>query len=111
MKLPADSLIPMEKLTRYLLVPQTRADKSAFLARAGYTRENPEHLFLDLTSQILPLDAVPAERNQFGDYFEIHGPLRGPNGVTLRVKTIWIRDGLSNGVRFVTLIPDKTEMP
>jgi hypothetical protein len=107
-KLPADSLIPTEKLTRYLLVPQARADKSAFLGRAGYTLQNPEDLLLDLRQQILPLDAAPAERNQFGEYFEICGPLQGPNGATLRVKTIWIRDALSNTVRFVTLLPDKT---
>jgi len=107
MKLPADSLIALEKLTRYLLVPQARADKSAYLARAGYTLENASDLLLDLRQQILPLDARPTEHNQFGEYFEIRGPLRGPNGVTLRVKTIWIRDALSNAVRFVTLVPDK----
>ena len=39
-KLPADSLIPLEKLTCYLLVRLARADKSAFLARAGYTLAN-----------------------------------------------------------------------
>jgi hypothetical protein len=107
-KLPADSLVPLDKLTRYLLVPQARADKSAFLARAGYTLQNPDALRLVLSRQILPLDAAPAGRNQFGEYFEIRGPLRGPNGVTLRVKTIWMRDGLSNSVRLVTLLPDQT---
>ena len=110
MKLPADSLIPTEKLTRYLLVPQARADKSAFLARAGYTLQNASDLLLDLRLQILPLDAAPTEVNQFGEFFEIRGALRGPNGVTLRVKTIWIQDALSNTVRFVTLLPDKTRM-
>lgn len=110
MKLPADSLIPLEKLTHYLLVPQARADKSAFLARAGYTLQNSTDLLLDLRRQILPLDAAPREQNQFGEYFEIRGPLRGPNGVTLRVKTIWIRDALSGTARLVTLLPDKTRM-
>lgn len=111
MKLPADSLVALEKLTRYLLVPQARADKSAYLARAGYTLENPADLLLDLRQQILPLEALPTERNQFGEYFEIRGTLRGPNGVTLQVKTIWIQDALSNAVRFVTLIPNKTRTP
>ena len=66
MKLPADSLIPFEKLTRYLLVPLARADKSAFLARAGYTPETAERLIHDLRSQMLPLDAMPAGANQLG---------------------------------------------
>ena len=91
MKLPADSGIPLQKLLQYLLVPLTRADKSKFLARAGYTTENAARLMADIRSQILSLDATPAGTTKFGDFFEIRGTLRGPNGVSLRVKTIWIR--------------------
>jgi len=43
MKLPADAIIAAEKVTRYLLVSQTRGDKSAFLARGGYTIENADN--------------------------------------------------------------------
>lgn len=109
MKLPADSEIPLAKLTHYLLVPQVKADKSKFLARAGYTTANAPHLIQDIRSQILPLDAVFAGTTKFGDFFEIHGPLRGPNGVSLRVKTIWIREHLQSYVRLVTLLPDKSK--
>jgi hypothetical protein len=42
MKLPADTVIAPEKVTKYLLVRQARGDKSAFFARAGYTTANPE---------------------------------------------------------------------
>jgi hypothetical protein len=107
MRLPADARIPPEKLTRYLLVPLARADKSAFLASAGYTLENPERLLQDLRSQLLPLDATPAGTNQFGEYYEIRGTLRGPSGVALRLKTIWMREHLSGATRFITLLPDK----
>ena len=48
MKLPADAIIAPEKLTRYLLVRHARGDKSAFLARAGYTLENADQLLGDL---------------------------------------------------------------
>jgi hypothetical protein len=48
MKLPADAIIAAEKVTRYLLVRQTRGDKSAFLARGGYTLENAAQLLNDL---------------------------------------------------------------
>jgi hypothetical protein len=109
MKLPPDSLIPLEKLTRYLLVPQKRSDKSAFLLRGGYTKNNPEQLRADLRSLILPLNAAPAGSTKFGDFFEIRGVLHGPNGKNLRVKTIWIRENLRGTVRFVTLLPDKTK--
>ena|SRR5208282_2224194 len=109
MKLPADSEIPLAKMTRYLLVPLPRGDKSKFLARAGYTAENGARLIADIRSQILPLDAMPAGFTKFGDLFEICGLLRGSNGVSLRVKTIWIREHLRGNVRFVTLLPDKSK--
>lgn len=53
MKLPEDSHIAPEKLTRYLLVPQTRGDKSAYLALAGYRLDNFTTLLTDLRAQIL----------------------------------------------------------
>jgi hypothetical protein len=109
MKLPADSEIPLPKLLQYLLVSLTRADKSKFLARAGYTIENAPQLIQDLRTQILSLDAASAGMTKFGDFFEIRGTLRGPNGVSLRVKTIWIREHLQGGARFVTLLPDKSK--
>jgi hypothetical protein len=107
MKLPPDSQIAAEKITHYLLVPLSRGDKSLFLSRAGYTREDPLQLLDDLRTQILPLDAFAAGENKFGKYFEVRGLLRGPNGVCLRVRTIWMKEHLSNGTKFVTLIPDK----
>lgn len=107
MKLPPDALIATEKLTHYLLVRQSRADKSQFLAKAGYDLANADQLLADLRRQILPLEADPAETNQFGDFFEIRGRLTGPNGIELRVRTIWLTDRLSGRTKFVTLLPDK----
>ena len=107
MKLSSDTFIAPEKLTRYLLVRQARADHAHFLAPAGYRLENAGQLLADLRRPILPLDAEPVEKNQFGDFFEIRGTLTGPNGVVLRVRTIWLLDRLSGGAKFVTLLPDK----
>lgn len=70
MKLPASTIIATDKFTRYLLVPQARGDKSAFLAGAGYTLENVDQLLDDLRTQILPLEAVPLESGKFGQYYE-----------------------------------------
>ena len=44
MKLPADSLIAEDKLTRYLLVSQAHGDKSAYLAQVGYALRNADTL-------------------------------------------------------------------
>jgi len=107
MRLPADATIAEDKLTRYLLLPQARGDKSILLARAGYTRENADQLLRDLRTQILPLEAAALESNKFGRYYEIRGTLIGPNGVPLAVCTIWITEHLSGATKFVTLIPGK----
>jgi hypothetical protein len=107
MRLPPDTTIAEDKLTRYLLMPQARGDKSAFLAQAGYGRENMRHLLRDLRTQILPLEAQRLESNTFGQYYEVRGTLTGPNGVILPVRTIWMTEHLSGVTKFVTLIPDK----
>ena len=104
-KLPADAVIAPEKLTRYLLVRQARGDKSAFLARAGYTAANPDRLLHDLRSQMLAQDAAPLEATPFGQLYEILAPLTGPNGTTLRIRSIWMKEHLSGVTKFITLMP------
>lgn len=105
MRLPAETTIAEDKLTRYLLLPQARGDKSAFLAKAGYTLGNTDQLLRDLRAQILPLEAGALESNKFGRYYEIRGTLTGPNGATLALRTIWMTEHLSGATKFVTLIP------
>lgn len=107
MRLPPDTTIAEDKLTRYLLMPQARGDKSAFLAQAGYRLDNADRLLRDLRIQLLPLEAQRLESNTFGQYYEIRGTLTGPNGVVLPVRTIWMTEHLSGVTKFVTLIPDK----
>ena len=106
MKLPEDSHIAPEKLTRYLLVPQARGDKSAYLSLAGYTLENFTTLLTDLRAQILNQDAAALEATSYGQLYEIRAPLVGPSGRTLRVRTIWMTEYLSGVTKFITLIPD-----
>ncbi len=107
MNLPPHATIALEKLTHNLLVPQTRGDKSAFLNRAGYNAENADQLLRDLRSQLLPLDATPLQTTKFGQFFETRGALTGPNDVTLRVRSIWMKEPLSGQTKFITLIPDR----
>ena len=107
MRLPPDATIAEDKLTRYLLLPQARGDKSAFLAQAGYGQENMQHLLRDLRTQILPLEAQRLESNTFGQYYEVRGTLTGPNGMALMVRTIWMTEHLSGITKFITLIPGK----
>jgi hypothetical protein len=64
LKLPSNTVIAKEKATEYLLVPQARGDKSAFLELAGYTRVHAEQLLGDLREQ-LRFVAVPTKSNKF----------------------------------------------
>ena len=105
MKLPSDTVIAREKVTNYLLVRQDRSDKSAFLERAGYSALNPEKLIADLALLVGQSEAALVEENKFGRYYEIVGTLRGPLGIRLRVRTIWMTEHLSGITKFVTLIP------
>ena len=105
MKLPADAVIAPEKLTLYLLRWRPEDDKSAFLARAGYTLENPDRLRHDIQTQLLPLDAEFVEATEYGPKYLIRGSLRGPNGRELPVVTIWMIEEASQQTKFITLYP------
>lgn len=111
MKLPADAQIAPEKLTKYLLVKRPVGDKSEFLKGAGYTLDNSERLEEDIRKQILVLDAVSLEKTNYGELFEIRGSLAGPNGTTLKVKTVWMRELRTGITKFITLYPDKGVVP
>ncbi len=107
MKLPGDALIASEKLTKYLLVKRPVGDKSEILKQAGYTVNNWSRLEQDIRDQILTKDAVSIERTPYGELFEIRGPLTGPNGQTLRLRTAWMRESETGITKFITLYPDK----
>jgi len=105
MKLPADTIIARDKVIRYLLVRQSRSDKAAFLERGGYSLANPEALITGLAAIRNGSEAQMVDNNEFGRYYEVVGVLRGPTGIDLRVKTIWMTEHLSGATKFITLIP------
>ena len=107
MKLPSDALIASEKLTKYLLVKRPVGDKSEFLKQAGYTVNNWSRLEQDIRDQILTKDAVLIERTPYGELFEIRALLTGPNGQSLRLRTVWMQESETGIKKFITLYPDK----
>jgi hypothetical protein len=106
-RLPGDALIASEKLTKYLLVKRPVGDKSEFLKQAGYTVSNWSRLEQDMRDQILTKDAVSIERTPYGELFEIRALLTGPNGQSLRLRTVWMRESGNGMTKFITLYPDK----
>ena len=107
MKLPKNAVIATEKIIDYLLKWQPDNDKSKFLARAGYSAENWRRLLEDIRTQILPIKAELTSKTAYGDLFRIRGKLLGPNGISLRVITIWMAEYASRQTKFITLFPDK----
>lgn len=106
MKLPADAIIPREKLTNYLLVSKRKNDKSAFLAQAGFTKENPDLLEYAIRQLISENEAIFDGQNEYGTFYRVVGNLVGPSGVLSSV-TIWIQRTREDHYRFVTLKPVK----
>ncbi len=106
MKLSQDSIIEPRKISHYLLRPLEDSDKSAFLAMAGYSRENSERLLDDIRSQLLPLDALRIGPFDYGVKYAIRGVLSCPNGRSLRVFSIWANLKSTGETRFITLYPD-----
>ncbi len=105
---PSDVVIPSEKLTRYLLIPRVRNDKSKFLGQAGFTTENPAVLEQAIRDLIARNDVVQERENRYGIFYRVSGELVGPSGI-LSVVTIWIVRAIDGKFRFVTLKPDKDE--
>ena len=107
MKILPEAIIPMEKLTAYLLVEREWDDKSKFLARAGFDRENPHLLLAAIRELAAKAEAVEDRKSEYGVFLRAEGGLAGPNGRILTVATIWLRSQHDGRVRFVTLKPQK----
>lgn len=105
MKIPSDAIIADEKLTRYLLVPQERNDKSKFLAQAGFTQDNPDDLKTALRRLADEAEAVEDETTEYGTAYLVEGWLEGKDQ-KLSVVTVWFKRN-EGGFYFVTIKPKK----
>lgn len=107
MKIPEDAIIPDDKMTRYLLVPKPRNDKSKFLAQAGFTSEDPEILKAAIRALASRENAVEDEDNEYGTFYRVVGELVGEDGIALSVVTIWLKRPSDGKFYFITLKPLK----
>jgi hypothetical protein len=110
MKIPAhEAIVPRDKLTHYLLIRRVEDDKSRYLERAGFTRDNPGDLEEALYKLLVDNEAVKEQGNIYGQYYRVEGELVGTNDVALPVVTIWIVKAADEAQKyhFVTLFPGK----
>ncbi|HEV7519193.1 MAG TPA: hypothetical protein VGR07_23130, partial [Thermoanaerobaculia bacterium] len=75
MKIPSDAIIPMEKLTAYLLIDREWDDKSKFLAQAGFVRENPHLLLAAIRELAATAEAVEDKKSEYGVFLRAEGGL------------------------------------
>jgi hypothetical protein len=106
-KIPDDAIIPEEKLTRYLLVPRLKDDKSKYLAQAGFTQANSEDLLTAIRQLIVNNEAIEDNVNEYGVFYLVEGTLQGINNNNLAVITVWLQSKYDESFRFITLKPKK----
>lgn len=104
MRIPANAVIPPDKITNYLLVPKKSGDKSKYLLRAGFTLATAALLEAEIRRVTAGSDAIHDRVRQHGTYYNVFGSLIGPSGVALPVKLIWLHR-LDDLFTFVTLVP------
>ena len=106
MKIPPDGMIPREKLTRYLLVPLGKDDKSKYLAQSGFGAAAASLLEAEIRRLTAETDAVVSRVREHGVFYTVSGTIVGPATVPLAVKLVWLKrvDGVFS---FVTLIPQR----
>ena len=109
MKVPnaARAVIAAEKLTGYILnVSHKRGGpKARLLVSFGYRSDNPQSLESDLRRQHLSLDVTRTHENAYGVVYEIEGPIKTPNGRSVRFCTVWQVDTGTDVPRFITMYP------
>ena len=110
MYIPANAVIAEEKLTQYLLVSKTRNDKSKFLARGGFTPDNPEELKAAIRQLADRGEARFEKTTEYGTSFQVKGVLQGVNAHDLPVVLVWFQRSADNLFYFVTLKPDQGSM-
>ena len=83
--------IDVEKLRGYLLSPTHPVGrfKARFFAALGYSADEWQTLEADLRIQHLSQDAEPGEPLPYGQPFTIRAILKGPNGESAPVVSIW----------------------
>jgi hypothetical protein len=109
MRIPDGAIIPQEKIVDYLLAPRPWDDKSRFLARAGFTADDPLELERAIRQMVERHEALDDGENEYGTFYRVVGELDGPNGVSLPVILIWLQWKADGMFHFVTLKPYRSQ--
>ena len=102
-----NAVVEAEKLRDYLLSPNHPIGKfkSAFFRSVGYQAEEYHQLAADFLG-LLVGEAEQGIGNKFGETYVVKGVLKGPNGRSAPVVTVWIILAGQSIPRFVTAYPE-----
>lgn len=103
----ASAEIDSQKLHAYLLSPSHPIGrfKARFFAALGYSVAGWQALDRDLRAQHLTQDAVAGDETTGGRLFTIRAILKGPNGDSALVRSVWFVPAGGGPPRFVTAYP------
>jgi len=105
LRIPSEKIeIAEEKLLNYLLVKKARNDKSGFLTKLGFTKDNWKELRDEISEIVNENEATLQQETEFGSLYEVKGELRN-----FGVITIWFAPVHNDKFRFITLFPDRTK--
>lgn len=93
-------IISEDKILNYLLVKKAKNDKSGFLEKLGFTRQNYQDLIAEIKRIATSHEAILAKKSEFGSLYKVEGNLK-----KMMIVTIWIEQIDKNKFRFVTLYP------
>jgi hypothetical protein len=101
------AILPVEKVRDYLLSDSHPIGryKAAVFRSLGYESENSEVLVADLR-KLLIFDAAEVHSSEFGAKYAVRGTIRGPNGESGVIVSIWIVRNDEDFPRFVTAYPE-----
>lgn len=113
--MPAQSyVIPVDKLTVYLLNPQHKRNngKAKFFLGRGFTPADLneiakalfDHAFVNWPGQVYP-------DPPWGNLFELVGEIRCPDGTTPRILSVWKIETGQSVASFVTAYPHRIGKP
>ena len=79
--------------------------KARFFAALGYSAERWQEFEADLRGQLLSQEATPGESTSDGQLYTIRAILKGPNGQSAAVLSVWFIAAAGGVPRFVTAYP------
>ena len=113
MKLPHGerAIVEDRKLYGFLVNPEhpeQPGHAELFRRLLGIDRDNAEELRSALLCAAREAPAVPTQRNQYGEKYEVVFPMRGKRG-TYRIISVWLVNTDGGPPRLITAFPEKAD--